>query len=132
MAGVICPIGREVDVYVAISRGREMATSLGFDDIDRTRIEIVILELTRNILAHAGTGELHLNILEEDGRRGMVVQAQDRGPGIADIDLAFTDGWTSGKGLGLGLSGARRLVDEFDLTTEVGRGTTVTVTKWAR
>ena len=88
MTVVICPIGREVDVYVAIGRGREMATSLGFDDIDRTRIEIVILELTRNILAHAGKGELYLDTLEETGRRGMLVMVQDHGPGIADIALA--------------------------------------------
>jgi serine/threonine-protein kinase RsbT len=77
MAVVICSIGREVDVYVAIGRGREIATLIGFDDIDRTRIEIVILELTRNLLAHAGKGELHLDTLEETGRRGMLVMTSD-------------------------------------------------------
>ena len=130
MAGVICPIGREVDVYVAISRGREIATSLGFDDIDRTRIEIVILELTRNILAHAGTGELHLNILEEDGRRGMVVQAQDRGPGIADIALAMRDGYSTAQTLGAGLPGVKRLMDDFTIESEPGTGTMVRAVKW--
>jgi serine/threonine-protein kinase RsbT len=130
MAVAICPIGREVDVYVAIGRGREMATSLGFDDIDRTRIEIVILELTRNILAHAGKGELHLDTLEENGRPGMAVMAQDRGPGIADIALAMRDGYSTAHTLGAGLPGVRRLMDDFTIKSEVGAGTTVRAVKW--
>jgi serine/threonine-protein kinase RsbT len=130
MAVVICSIGREVDVYVAIGRGREMATSVGFDDIDRTRIEIVILELTRNILAHAGRGELHLDTLEEHGRRGMVVLAQDHGPGIADIALAMRDGYSTAHTLGAGLPGVRRLMDDFTIESEMGAGTTVRAVKW--
>ena len=130
MGVVICSIGREVDVYVAIGRGREMATSVGFDDIDRTRIEIVILELTRNILAHAGRGELHLDTLEEHGRRGMVVLAQDHGPGIADIALAMRDGYSTAHTLGAGLPGVRRLMDDFTIESEVGAGTTVRAVKW--
>ncbi len=130
MAVVICSIGREVDVYVAISRGREIATSIGFDDIDRTRIEIVILELTRNILAHAGKGELHLDTVEENDRRGMVVLAQDHGPGIADIALAMRDGYSTAHTLGAGLPGARRLMDDFTIESEVGAGTTVRSVKW--
>jgi serine/threonine-protein kinase RsbT len=130
MAVVICSISREVDVYVAIGRGREMATSLGFDDIDRTRIEIVILELTRNLLAHAGKGELHLDTLEEDGRRGMLVMTQDQGPGIADIGLAMRDGYSTAHTLGAGLPGVRRLMDDFTITSEVGTGTTVRSVKW--
>lgn len=130
MAVVICPIGREVDVYVAIGRGREIATSLGFDDIDRTRIEIVILELTRNILAHAGKGELHLDTLEENGRRGMLVMAQDHGAGIADIALAMRDGYSTAHTLGAGLPGVRRLMDDFAIESEVGAGTTVRAVKW--
>jgi serine/threonine-protein kinase RsbT len=130
MAVVICSIGREVDVYVAIGRGREMATSTGFDDIDRTRIEIVILELTRNILAHAGKGELYLDILEENGRRGMVVMAQDHGPGIADIALAMRDGYSTAHTLGAGLPGVRRLMDDFTIESGVGAGTKVRAVKW--
>ena len=117
-------------MYVAVSRGRKMATSLGFDDIDRTRIEIVILELTRNILAHAGKGELHLDMLEENGRRGMLVMAQDRGPGIADIALAMRDGYSTAHTLGAGLPGARRLMDDFTITSEVGAGAMVRSVKW--
>jgi serine/threonine-protein kinase RsbT len=130
MAVVICQVGREVDVYVAISRGREMAAALGFDDIDRTRIEIVILELTRNLLAHAGKGALHLDILEENGRRGMLVMTQDRGPGIADIALAMRDGYSTAQTLGAGLPGVRRLMDDFVIESEVGTGTTVRAVKW--
>ena len=130
MAAVICSIGREVDVYVAIGRGREIATSLGFDDIDRTRIEIVILELTRNILAHAGKGELHLDTLDADGRRGMVVMAQDHGPGIADIALAMRDGYSTAHTLGAGLPGVQRLMDEFAIESQLGAGTTVRAVKW--
>jgi len=130
MAAVICQIGREVDVYVAIGRGREMATSLGFDDIDRTRIEIVILELTRNILAHAGKGELHLERLEENGRPGMAVAALDHGPGIADIALAMRDGYSTARTLGAGLPGVRRLMDDFTIESQVGAGTTVRAVKW--
>src|SRR3954453_15383094 len=130
MALVICSIGREVDVYVAIGRGREMATAVGFDDIDRKRIEIGILELTRNILAHAGKGELHLDTLEVDGRRGMIVMTQDHGPGIADIALAMRDGYSTAHTLGAGLPGVRRLMDDFAITSEVGIGTTVRAVKW--
>jgi serine/threonine-protein kinase RsbT len=130
MAAVICPIGREVDVYVAIGRGREMATSLGFDDIDRTRIEIVILELTRNILAHAGKGELRLERLEEHDRRGMAVAALDQGPGIPDIALAMRDGYSTARTLGAGLPGVRRLMDEFTIESQVGVGTSVRAIKW--
>jgi serine/threonine-protein kinase RsbT len=130
MAVVICPIGREVDVYVAISRGRELATAVGFDDTDRTRIEIVILELTRNILAHAGKGELHLDMLESGDRRGMMVMTEDHGPGIADIALAMRDGYSTAQTLGAGLPGVRRLMDEFAIESEVGVGTTVRAVKW--
>jgi anti-sigma regulatory factor (Ser/Thr protein kinase) len=130
MAAVICPIGREVDVYVAIGRGREMATALGFDDIDRTRIEIVILELTRNLLAHAGKGDLYLDMLEENGRPGMLVMTQDRGPGIADIPLAMRDGYSTAQTLGAGLPGVRRLMDDFTIESELGVGTTVRAVKW--
>lgn len=127
---VTCPIGREVDVYLAIGRGREIATALGFDEIDRTRIEIVILELTRNILTHAGRGELFLEAIEADHRRGMAVVAQDDGPGIADIELAMRDGYSTAQTLGAGLPGVRRLMDEFTIESEVGIGTRVRAVKW--
>jgi len=130
MQPVTCPISREVDVYVAIGRGRELAAAIGFDDIDRTRIEIVILELTRNILAHAGRGELILEAIEQNGRKGIVIEARDRGPGIIDIELAMRDGYSTANTLGAGLPGVKRLMDEFEITSEVGVGTRARATKW--
>lgn len=130
MQSVTCPITREVDVYVAIGRGRELAAAIGFDDIDRTRIEIVILELTRNILAHAGKGELLLESIEQNDRRGIVVEARDKGPGIPDIALAMRDGYSTANTLGAGLPGVKRLMDAFEITSEVGVGTRARATKW--
>jgi serine/threonine-protein kinase RsbT len=130
MQAVMCPIVREVDIYVAIGRGRELATSIGFDDIDRTRIEIVILELTRNILTHARSGELLLEPVEQAGRRGIAVEARDRGPGIPDIALAMRDGYSTANTLGAGLPGVKRLMDLFEITSEVGIGTRARAIKW--
>jgi anti-sigma regulatory factor (Ser/Thr protein kinase) len=130
MTAVICPIARDVDVYVAIGRGREIATAIGFDDIDRTRIEIVILELTRNILAHAGRGELHLEQVADGDHRGMAVEARDSGPGIADIALAMRDGYSTTQTLGAGLPGVQRLMDDFTIDSAVGAGTRVRAIKW--
>jgi len=130
MQAITCAIVREVDVYVAIGRGRELAAAIGFDEIDRTRIEIVILELTRNILAHAGRGELHLEPVETAAQRGLAVEARDNGPGIADIDLAMRDGYSTANTLGAGLPGVKRLMDTFEIRSEVGGGTHVRAIKW--
>lgn len=127
---VTCTIRRDVDVYVAIGRGRELADSLGFNPIDRTRIEIVILELTRNLLAHAGGGTIVLDMVMQPDRRGMTVTARDHGPGIPDIDKALLDGYSTSSTLGAGLPGVRRLMDEFSIESEIGVGTTVRTTKW--
>lgn len=130
MAVISCSIGREVDVYVAIGRARELAASLGFDEIDRTRIEIVILELSRNILAHASAGQLSLEAIEVAGRHGVAVIAQDDGPGISDIELAMRDGYSTAQTLGAGLPGVRRLMDEFEIESAPGMGTRVRAIKW--
>jgi serine/threonine-protein kinase RsbT len=130
MSTVICPIQREVDVYVAIGRGRELASALGFNMIDRTRIEIVILELTRNLLAHAGGGSLLLERVEEGGRTGIAIVARDTGPGIADIELAMRDGYSTTSTLGAGLPGVKRLMDDFTIDSVVGQGTHVRAVKW--
>lgn len=130
MQAMTCPISREVDVYVAIGRGRDLSAKIGFDDIDRTRIEIVILELTRNILAHAGSGTLLLNEIKDGERRGIVVEARDNGPGIPDIALAMRDGYSTARTLGAGLPGVQRLMDEFQIESTVGVGTTARAIKW--
>ncbi|WP_448542946.1 anti-sigma regulatory factor [Roseiflexus sp.] len=130
MESVVCPVTREVDVYVAMGRARDMATALGFDDIDRTRIEIAVLELTRNILTHAGSGELAIELVEDGERRGIAIEARDQGPGIADIALALRDGYSTAQTLGAGLPGVQRLMDEFHIESTVGVGTRVRAVKW--
>lgn len=128
---VLCPIQREVDVYVAMSRARELATAIGFGPVDRTRVEIVILELTRNLLVHAGGGSLSLARLDDPARgTGLAVEAADSGPGIADVELALQDGYSTASTLGAGLPGVRRLMDEFEIDSAVGVGTRVRAVKW--
>ena len=129
---LIQPVMREVDVYLAVSRGRELARRIGFDHIDRTRIEIVILELTRNILVHAGSGEIRLRPIIENLslRSGIEVIAHDQGPGIEDIDLALRDGYSTAHTLGAGLPGVRRLMHEFYLESSPKQGTTVRAIRW--
>lgn len=129
---VTCSIQREVDVYLAIGRGRELAQILGLDEIDRTRVEIVILELTRNILVHAGSGEIRFRLIEEPDRRGLGVEARDNGPGIADIELALRDGYSTAQTLGAGLPGVRRLMNDFAIESRPGAGTIVRTVKWLR
>jgi serine/threonine-protein kinase RsbT len=127
---MVCSIAREIDVYVAMSRAREIAQRLGFDQINRTRIEIAVLELARNLLAHAGKGTLTLEQLEVEGQRGIAIEARDQGPGIPDIELALRDGYSTAQTLGAGLPGVRRLMDTFEIESTVGVGTTVRATKW--
>ncbi len=124
------PIRREVDVYIAVSRGRELARLVGFDEIDRTRIEIAILELTRNILVHAGSGQLALREVEQNSRHGVEVEASDTGPGIEDIELALRDGYSTAHTLGAGLPGVKRLMDDMVVESVVGVGTTVRAVRW--
>lgn len=130
MQSAVCAISREVDVYVAMGRARDLATTLSFDDIDRTRIEIAVLELTRNILVHAGKGELLVELVEDGARRGVALEARDQGPGIADIALAMCDGYSTAHTLGAGLPGVQRLMDEFTIESTVGVGTRVRAVKW--
>lgn len=131
MKPVICAIRREVDVYIALSRARELASSTGFGKVDHTRIEIVILELTRNLLIHAGGGTLSLAQVEDQAHgRGIAVETTDTGPGIVDIDLALQDGYSTTRTLGAGLPGVRRLMDEFSIESTIGVGTRVRAVKW--
>jgi serine/threonine-protein kinase RsbT len=128
---VNCSIKREVDVYLAMSRARELAEAAGFNSADRTRIEIAILELTRNLLVHAGGGTICLSPIADQSRgSGLVIEARDQGPGIPDIELALQDGYSTAHTLGAGLPGVRRLMDEFSIESQVGIGTTVRVVKW--
>jgi serine/threonine-protein kinase RsbT len=104
----------------------------GLSLVDQTKLVTAASELARNTLSYGGGGRMSALTVERNGRRGVRLSFSDEGPGIPDIDLALRDGWSSGSGMGLGLSGARRLVDEFELHTVVDEGTTVTVVKWSR
>jgi serine/threonine-protein kinase RsbT len=125
-------IASDADVVIARQRGRQLATDLGFAGSELTLIATAISEVARNIVEYARSGEIVLVPIEDGGRRGIEVVARDRGPGIADLELAMQDGYSTQKSLGLGLPGAKRLMDEFDIVTELGRGTTVTLKKWVR
>lgn len=111
---------------------RAAAVAAGFSIVDQTKIVTAASELTRNVVVHAGEGRAFIELLDDGRRRGLRLTVVDEGPGIHDVRQALVDGWSSSGGLGLGLGGSRRLVDEFDLVSEPGRGTRVTVTKWAR
>jgi serine/threonine-protein kinase RsbT len=125
-------IRRESDIVTARQHGRELATPLGFSNSELTVIATAISELARNIVDYAGSGEIELKLVRQGGKRGLVVIARDNGPGIHDIVQAMQDGFSTGTGLGLGLPGTRRLMDDFAIASEVGKGTTVTVIKWGR
>lgn len=120
------------DVVMARQRARELAAGLGFTSTELTLLATAVSEVARNIVSYAKRGEIILNVVAEAGRQGVLVVAQDDGPGIADIDQAMRDGYSTGMSLGLGLPGARRLMDEFDVQSTVGVGTVVTMTKWVR
>ncbi len=125
-------VDREGDVVAARQRGRELAAEAGISGSDLTVVATAISEIARNIIAYAVRGEIVLSIAESGRRRGVVVIASDEGPGIADIEMAMRDGFSTGRSLGLGLPGARRLMDDFEIVSELGKGVTVTMTKWAR
>ena len=111
---------------------RTVAVAAKLSLVDQTKLVTAASELARNTLVYGGGGTVEVGRVENGRRSGIQIVFVDQGPGIADIDLALTDGYTTGGGLGLGLSGARRLVDEFDIHTAVGQGTSITVTKWCR
>lgn len=128
--GIVVPIRSAADLVAARQMGRSLAARFGFTGSDLTVVATAISELARNILEYATTGEILLKLVEKGGRYGIAIAASDEGPGIPDLARALQDGYSTGKGLGLGLPGARRLMDEFEIVSEVGRGTTVTVRKW--
>lgn len=124
------PVSQDRDVVVARQRGREVAAEAGFLATDLTLIATAVSEVARNIVKFAVRGEIIVSAVAEGERRGVVIVARDVGPGIPDVQAAMRDGFSTYHGLGLGLPGARRLMDELDVVTEVGKGTTVTMTKW--
>jgi serine/threonine-protein kinase RsbT len=126
------PIDRDGDIVSARQKARELATHVGFSGSDLTLIATAISEVARNIVVYADHGEIVLSAVQRAGQRGILVIARDEGPGIPDIERAMRDGFSTGRSLGLGLPGARRLMDEFEIVSEVGKGTTITMRKWMR
>ena len=121
----------DADVVQARQQGRALAAKLGFGRPDQALIATAISELARNIVNYAGRGEIEIGEIKRGNRTGVLVTARDRGPGIDDIQAAMTDGFSTGNSLGLGLPGARRIVDEFDIQSPPGQGVTVRIIKWA-
>ncbi|MCG8916554.1 anti-sigma regulatory factor [Actinokineospora sp. PR83] len=131
-AAIELPIGADDDIVRIRQLVRTKAQEVKLSLVDQTKVVTAASELARNTLTYGGGGRVVIDMPTNGRRVGIRARFIDEGPGIPDLDLALTEGWTSGKGMGLGLSGSRRLVDEFTLDTEVGRGTTVTIVKWSR
>ncbi|MCA1718910.1 MAG: anti-sigma regulatory factor [Actinobacteria bacterium] len=133
MADEICvQIKSERDIVAARQEGRKLAAQVGFSGVDLTLIATSISEMARNIAVYAGEGEIVLDAIQNDSKRGIMVIARDEGPGIPDLERAMQDGFSTGKSLGLGLPGAKRLMDSFEVASQAGKGTSVTMKKWVR
>ena len=126
------PIDQETDIVTARQKGRELAAQSGLSKTEQTLIATAISEVARNIVVYAQRGEVILAPIEQEGRRGVLVVARDEGPGIPNPDLAMRDGYSTSRSLGMGLPGAKRLMDEFELSSVLGKGTTIVMKKWVR
>ena len=125
-------IRQDTDTVLACQKGRRLAAEQGLSDNEQVIVVIIISELARNIIRYATSGEIILTAIRRGTMRGVGVVARDSGPGISDIERALQGGYSTGGGLGQGLSGARRLADEFEIASEPGQGTIVTIRKWKR
>jgi serine/threonine-protein kinase RsbT len=126
----VVPLRAEQDIVIARQTVRKLTQANGFGIVDQTKLVTAASELARNAVIYGGGGEMRCEVLADGIRRGVRLHFVDHGPGIPDIAQAMTDGWTSGTGMGLGLSGAKRLVNEFEIESAVGQGTRVTVARW--
>ena len=124
------PIRSESDVVIVRQAVRAWAAELRFSLVDQTKIVTAASELARNALIYGGGGQARLELLDDGGRQGLRVQFEDEGPGIPDVDAAMRDGFTTGSGLGLGLGGAKRLVNDFTVESAPGAGTRIAITRW--
>lgn len=122
----------ELDIVTARQTGRLLAKDIGFGDVDQARVATAISELARNIFIYARKGTISLSMLEENGKRGLRIEAKDEGPGISDVHQVMEDGFTTSGGLGAGLPGVKRLMDTFTIQSEVGSGTKIIAVKWLR
>jgi serine/threonine-protein kinase RsbT len=127
---IVVNIQNSDDIVAARKVGHQLALDLGFSLTDVTMVATAISEIARNITSYAGRGVIRVTVADRDGRKALVVRAEDFGPGIADIDRAMEDGYSTGRGLGMGLPGARRLMDRLVVDSKLGRGTVVEMWKW--
>ena len=127
---VVVAINNPDDIVDARKAGHQLALDLGFTLTDVTMIATAISEVARNITSYAGHGAVRVSVADREGRQALVIRAEDEGPGIADIERAMEDGYSTGRGLGLGLPGARRLMDQLIVESELGRGTVIEMWKW--
>jgi serine/threonine-protein kinase RsbT len=125
-------VRQDADIVLACQKGRALAEQVGVKGDSQVVVVIAISEVARNIVNYAGCGEIVFDIIGQNGRRGISIVARDEGPGISDIEKALEDGYSTGGGLGLGLAGAKRLMDEFEVRSQPGKGTTITMAKWGR
>lgn len=124
------PLSTEQEIVLGRQMVRKLCQELTFSLVDQTKMVTAASELARNALVHGGGGSLHWECLLDGTKKGLRLTFADKGPGIANLELAMTDGWTSGTGMGMGLSGAKRLVNEFEIESQIGNGTRVTITRW--
>lgn len=124
------PLQNEQHIVVSRQTVRTLCQSLKFSLVEQTKMITAASELSRNTLIHGGGGHMRWELVEQSGRNGLTLHFEDQGPGIVDMKLAMTDGWTSGSGMGLGLPGSKRLVNDFEVDSAPGRGTRVSITKW--
>ena len=123
-------IENNMDLVKARQAIRKIALELNYGILNQTKLVTAVSELTRNVLLYAGKGEIVIELLENNTKRGLKITVSDKGPGIPDLDLATTDGYSTSRGLGKGLSGTKKLMDDFSIRTEVGKGTEVVIIKW--
>ena len=124
------PVRNEQDIVMSRQTVRKLTQELKFSIVDQTKMITAASELSRNTVVYGGGGEMRWEIISDGLRHGLRLHFEDKGPGIPDMDKAMTDGWTSGGGLGMGLTGSKRLVNEFEVRTAVGQGTCVSITRW--
>lgn len=130
MHSKVAAIRSDLDIVIARTLARDMAKTLGFGAIDQARIATAVSELARNIFLYAGSGSVSVKGVERNGRKGIEIVCDDQGPGISNIELVMQDGYSTSRGMGMGLPGAKRLMDEFDIRSREGAGTTITCRKW--
>ena len=128
--GKVAVIRSDLDIVIARTLARDTAKAMGFGAIDQARIATAVSELARNIFLYAGTGSVSVREIERSGRKGIEIVCEDQGPGIMSIDLVMQDGYSTSRGMGMGLPGAKRLMDEFEIRSSEGHGTTITCRKW--